>query len=365
MSVYWGVNLSHDGAICQVNESGEIDWFVEEERFSRQKQQEMPMSIVPFLQYDEEINPIQISGLYEHWDRRKIEEEANHFSSLVKKFYNKYRHSKEPIHYDLLYDHHLYHAATGFYNSGFDTAAILVVDGAGNYVNNRHNNIIVDPLLHEVETIYTMQYPNAIYRHHVNVTTSIIPEQFGSLEPFPIGIGMIYSSISDYFGFGTLGAGKLMGISSYGKEDPNIKSFIVDGKLDSSQFYRTRYGVNFIPYDYVKYDGVSIDPQNPKIQNLCNLAYRVQKDFEEYMISLIYQTLETTGEKNIVLTGGCALNCVANYRYLDILPKDVRMFVEPVSTDAGTAIGLAKLHYYHNTKSLEKHPLKTLYLGLE
>lgn len=362
MGVYWGVNLSHDGAICQVSETGEIDWFVEEERFSRQKQQEMPMSIVPYLKYDKEINPIQISGLYEHWDRRKIEEEANHFSSLVKKFYNKYRHGKEPIYYDLLYDHHLYHAAAGFYNSGFDTAAILVVDGAGNYVNNRHHNIIADQLLHEVETIYTMKYPNLIYCHHVNVTTSIIP---GSLEPFPIGIGMVYSSISDYLGFGTLGAGKLMGMSSYGQEDPNIKSFLVDGKLDSNQFYRTRYGLNFTPYDYVKYEGVSSDPKNPKIHNLCNLAYRVQKDFEEYMINLINQTLELTGEKNLVLTGGCALNCVANYRYLDILPKDVRMFVEPVSTDAGTAIGLAKLHYYHNTKSLEKNPLTTLYLGLE
>ena len=50
--------------------------------------------------------------------------------------------------------------------------------------------------------------------------------------------------------------------------------------------------------------------------------------------------------KNIVLTGGCALNCVANYEYLKHLPKDVNLYVEPISSDAGTSIGLAKLLYY-------------------
>jgi len=176
---------------------------------------------------------------------------------------------------------------------------------------------------------------------------------------------MIYSAISDYLGFGSLGSGKVMGMSAYGKEDKNIKSFIVDGKLDSSQFYRTKYGINFIPYDYVNFKGFSVDKNNPKIQNLYNLAYRIQKDFEDYMSNLIMYTLQITGAKNIVLTGGCALNCVANYKYLDILPKGVKLYVEPISTDAGTAIGLAKLQYHQQTQSMDPKPLKTLYLGLE
>ena len=50
--------------------------------------------------------------------------------------------------------------------------------------------------------------------------------------------------------------------------------------------------------------------------------------------------------KNIIITGGCALNCVANYEYLKHLPKDVNLYIEPVSNDAGTAIGLAKYLYY-------------------
>lgn len=357
MSVYWGINLSHDGSICQVNEDGKIDWFVEEERYSRVKQLELPMSPIPFINYKDTINPLQISGLYEYWDKIRSEQNARNIATLVKKFYNKQNYNDQKhITYELFREHHVYHAACGFYNSGFDDAAVLVVDGMGNYVSEEY---------HEVETIYTFQYPCQIKCHHINVTNSFMMSDPSFLNRYPIGIGMMYSSVSDYLGFGTLGAGKLMGMSSYGKEDPNIKSFIVDGKLDSSQFYRTRYGTNFIPYDYVKFDGMSIDPKNPKLQNLCNLAYRVQKDFEDYMINLIKYTLEITKAKNLVLTGGCALNCAANYKYLDILPQGVKLYVEPVSSDAGTAIGLAKIQFYRETQSMKKNPLEHLYLGLE
>jgi len=357
MSVYWGVNLSHDGSICQLNDDGEIDWFVEEERYARDKQLELPLSPIPFLDYSEELYPLQISGLYEIWDKRKMEESARQFSTLVQKFFNRQNCSnKKKVTYDLFLEHHVYHAACGFYNSGFKDAAVLVVDGMGNYINDDY---------HEVESIYKFQYPNKCKCYHVNVTNSFMKSDKHPFDRQPIGIGMIYSAISDYLGFGSLGSGKVMGMSAYGKEDKNIKSFIIDGKLDSSQFYRTKYGINFIPYDYVNFKGFSVDKNNPKIQNLYNLAYRVQKDFEDYMSNLIMYTIQITGARNIVLTGGCALNCVANYKYLDILPKGVKLYVEPISTDAGTAIGLAKLQYHQQTQSMDPKPLKTLYLGLE
>ena len=64
---------------------------------------------------------------------------------------------------------------------------------------------------------------------------------------------MAYSAVSSYLGFGGLGIGKVMGLAPYGKEDPNIKSFILDDgyTVDSNLFYRTRFGANFIPYDYL------------------------------------------------------------------------------------------------------------------
>jgi carbamoyltransferase len=357
MAVYWGVNLSHDGSICQLKENGEIDWFVEEERYSRVKQLELPFSPIPFIDYSKELYSLQISGLYERWDQRTLEETAKHFSTLTQKFYNIQNcDDRKKVTYELFLEHHVYHAACGFYNSGFKESAVLVVDGMGNYINDDY---------HEVETIYTFKYPNKVKCHHVNVTNSFMNCDRHPLDRQPIGIGMIYSAIADYLGFGTLGSGKLMGMSAYGEEDPNIKSFIIDGKLDSTQFYRTKYGVNFIPYDYVIFDQKELTPDNPKIQNLYNLAYRMQKDFEYYMINLILYTLDITKSKNLVLTGGCALNCVANYKYLDILPNDVKLYVEPISTDAGTSIGLSKLLYHQKTQSTHPKPLKTLYLGLE
>ena len=357
MTVYWGVNLTHDGSICQLKENGEIDWFVEEERYSRVKNLELPFSPIPFIDYSNEIYPIQISGLYQYWNKREIEETSKNFSNLVQKFYNRQNcKDQKQISYDLYFEHHNYHAACGFYNSGFEESAVLVVDGMGNYINED---------LHEVESVYTFKYPNKVKIHHVNVTNSFMNSDKHPFDRQPIGIGMIYSAIADYFGFGALGSGKLMGLSAYGNEDHNIKSFIIDGKLDSQQFYRTKYGINFIPYDYVNFGRIPIDTQHPKIQNLYNLAYRVQKDFEDYMINLILYTLKITKSKNLVLTGGCALNCVANYKYLDILPKDVNLYVEPISTDAGTSIGLAKLLYHQKTQSTHPKPLKTLYLGLE
>ena len=57
-----------------------------------------------------------------------------------------------------------------------------------------------------------------------------------------------------------------------------------------------------------------------------------------------------TQSKNLIVTGGCALNCVANYEYLKYLPENVKMYVEPVSTDAGTSIGLAKYLYHTKNK---------------
>ena len=81
------------------------------------------------------------------------------------------------------------------------------------------------------------------------------------------------------------------------------------------------------------------------------------------MINLIKKAIELGDSKNIVLSGGCALNCVANYEYLKHLPEGYKLYVEPISTDAGTAVGMALYNYYDISGSHAINPLKTLYLG--
>jgi carbamoyltransferase len=364
---YLGVNVSHDASVCQVT-NGKIDWFIEEERLSRIKYDEFPFMSLLNSNISENIGKIQISSLYEP---HNIKETISYFKScclLVKKNHsNRYNNEKflRQLEYESYTEHHLFHAACGFYNSGFSRSAVLVVDGMGNplSVSEQYED------LHEVESIYSCSYPNCFYLKKSNVT----PTYIVGTEKYDLtfGIGMVYNALSNYFGFGDFGSGKLMGLSPYGVEDKNIKPFLnQNGSLDTSLFYRTRYGIKLIPYEYIKYPSEiknfnDLDKDSKESKIFCNLAYRVQKDFETYMINLIKETLEITQETNIVLTGGCALNCVANYKYLNYLPKGVKLYVEPISTDAGVSVGLSKLDYYNETKSTSKHPLKTLYLGME
>ena len=82
------------------------------------------------------------------------------------------------------------------------------------------------------------------------------------------------------------------------------------------------------------------------MQSRRDLSYAVQKESQKQCLDLIYKAVEMSGCKNVVFSGGYGLNCVANYEYLKHLPKDVKLYIEPVSSDAGTSIGLAKYMYY-------------------
>ena len=77
-------------------------------------------------------------------------------------------------------------------------------------------------------------------------------------------------------------------------------------------------------------------------------ATRVQKEWEDRSVKLVEKALATTKQKNVVLTGGCFLNCVVNYKLTKAFP-DVKFYAEPVSHDGGTAIGAAYL-VHHNPK---------------
>ena len=323
-------NCSHDAAVCYLKD-GKIEWMVEEERVSRKKHDYRPyIALIDSVRKIDDIDLALHTTLHHTDDPELADNVLNFTCDLIQKIKDK------PNFMDCSAEHHLHHAALGFYNSGFEDAAVLVVDGAGAYVDGGG---------HEVETIYKASYPHTFDKVHQRA----VPWYKGStLTDYTIGIGFVYAGISEYLGFGTLECGKLMGLSSYGKEDPNIKSFLVDGEIDESMWDRDPCGVKFKPYG-------DLDP--------ANLAWRCQKDFETYMIALIKKALKVSN--NLVLSGGCALNCIANYEYLKHLPEGAKLYVEPVSTDAGTSVGLAMYGWRQLTKSTEIYPLKNLYWGLE
>ena len=94
-----------------------------------------------------------------------------------------------------------------------------------------------------------------------------------------------------------------------------------------------------------------------------DFAFTLQKQTQEHVAQHILYQIEQTGCKNVCLSGGFFLNCVANYYYLSVLPSDVNLYIEPVSSDAGTSIGAAKLVHHEITGDMTKRPLQNLYLG--
>ena len=307
-----GINMTHDASFCHCVD-GKIDLFIEEERLSRKKHDHTPLRTI--IEYFENSHA-GVTGL--EYDDVGLPELSAYIELALKK--------KSNVVVDLYKEHHLLHAMCGFYNSEFEEADVVVVDGLGNFVDEEN---------HECATRWHVKKPT-----QVKLLERQVSSKFGIKtdrhDYWSMGVGMAYASISDYLGFGQTESGKVMGLAPYGKEDPNIKPFVIDGRVNSKLFYRTRYGANFIPYDYLP------EKVDVRDQRFMNLAYRLQKDFEKWMTDFILKC----ESKNIVLTGGCALNCVANYEYLKHLPKDVKLYIEPVSSDAGTSIGLAKYMYY-------------------
>ena len=313
-----GLNVTHDASLCHCVD-GEIKLFIEEERLSRKKHDSIPIkAIFEYLEKDK----VGITGLeYSDYD---LKDTAAFIDVAIRK-------TVKDVEFNIYKEHHFLHALCGFYNSEFEEADVVVVDGMGNYIDDDY---------HECASRWHISKPDVVHLIEKQGTVRFDCKRLQKKDmhgTFPMGIGMAYAAISSYLGFGPLGSGKVMGLAPYGKEDSNIKPFVLDnGLVNSKLFYRTQYGANFIPYDYLPEDQ-HVD--NQRIRNLC---YRLQKDFERWMTEFILRC----DYKNIVLTGGCALNCVANYEYLKYLPKGVKLYIEPVSGDAGTAIGLAKYMHY-------------------
>ena len=93
-----------------------------------------------------------------------------------------------------------------------------------------------------------------------------------------------------------------------------------------------------------------------------DIAYAVQTETETHVFNLIKEYSEKYNCKNIVISGGYALNCVANYKYLDL---GINLYVEPIAHDGGTAIGAAKMLWYELTNSSKKFSQENLYYGFE
>lgn len=280
-------------------------------------------------------------------------------SRLNKDFYN-----KDYNFYDLWAHHHKLHAACAFYNSGFDQALCIIKDGMGSdyYINDQR--FLQGSYGRESSTTFIANYPanfvqldkvvsvpfeaNVIVDDNVKITNAISE-------------ALAFQKTSKQFGFHELDAGKVMGMSSYGRNDDRNPAIIKQGFVNTELFKPKQNDLRTVEVN------TKLAPHliNADFQTQADFAYSLQTQTQNEIKSYILKMVKLTGCKNVCLSGGYFLNCVANYEFLNELPPDIKIYVEPISSDAGTSIGAAKLIWHEKTKDTTKRPQKSLYYGLE
>jgi carbamoyltransferase len=215
--------------------------------------------------------------------------------------------------------HHHSHAASAFYPSPFEDAAVLVMDGVGEWATTT-----------------------------VGVGSDTRLELLREIR-FPHSLGLLYSAFTTYLGFKVNdGEYKVMGLAPYGEPTfvDEIREHLIDVKEDGS------FALDMQHFDYCtgltmtneRFDRVfgapPRDPAEPLTQRHMDLARSVQAVTEDVILRMCRTLHEETGQTNLCLAGGVALNCVANGRIQREGPFE-RIWVQPAAGDAGGALGVA------------------------
>ena len=248
----------------------------------------------------------------------------------------------------LFSEHHLSHAASAYYPSPFESAAVLTLDGVGEWT-----------------------------------TTSLAIGRGRDLKVvkeihFPHSLGLLYSAFTYYTGFKVnSGEYKVMGLAPYGEPvyadliREKLITVAEDGsfQLDMSYFdYATGLTMTNKKFDTL-FGGPPRTSETELTQREMDLAASVQQVTEDIVIKLAKGIAKETGEKNLCLAGGVALNCVANGMLLREKIFD-NIWIQPAAGDAGGALGaaLSTWYLYHNKErrvSAERDAMKGAYLGPE
>jgi len=224
----------------------------------------------------------------------------------------------------LFSEHHLSHAASAFFPSPFSRAAILTMDGVGEWATSsfalgKENKIEIHKEIH-----------------------------------FPHSIGLLYSAFTYYIGFKVnSGEYKLMGLAPYGEPRyaQRILDHLIDLKTDGSfrldlSYFNYCTGLTMTSSRFHDLFGAPPRPAESQLtQKHMDVAASIQKVTEEVVLRLSRSLIKETGEKNLCLAGGVALNCVANGKILREGFQD-NLWIQPASGDAGGALGAALAAYH-------------------
>lgn len=365
----------HDAAACLIRD-GEIVAAAQEERFTRKKHDSsFPVNAIAYCLAEAQIDSAQVDHVV-FYDKpflkfhRLIETYLAYaprgFESFVQaipawlkdKLFQRRTIAKALIamwgrgrdwEQRLLFsEHHLSHAASAFFPSPFEHAAVLTMDGVGEW------------------TTTSLAIGNG---STLNVTKEI---------HFPHSLGLLYSAMTYYTGFKVnSGEYKVMGLAPYGqpKYVKLIKDHLIDIKEDGSfaldmSYFNYCTGLTMTNEKFDRLFGGPPRAQEAELtQREMDLAASIQVVTEDVVIKLAQNIAQTTGEKNLCLAGGVALNCVANGK---LLRENIfeNIWIQPAAGDAGGALGAALAAYHLMLKGPRqvtpgRDAMKGSYLGPE
>jgi len=363
----------HDSAACLLKD-GEIVAAAQEERFTRIKHDDaFPQNAVRYCLAEAGISPSQIDHVtfYEK-PFLKFERLVETYLAFAPRGFKSFAASMPLWVKDKLFqkkilcealaeiltseicwrdrllfsEHHLSHAASAFFPSPFEEAAILTMDGVGEWATSslaigRGASVSVEKELH-----------------------------------FPHSLGLLYSAFTSYAGFKVnSGEYKLMGLAPYG--EPRfaelIKSTLVDIKDDGSFRLNMKYfsyctGMTMTNrHFHTLFGGPPSKAESEPSQRDMDIAASIQSVTEEIVLKICTEIARETGQKNLCLAGGVALNCVANGKLREAGLFE-NIWVQPAAGDAGGALGAALVcHHMHlqnpRAVTLGQDSMSGAYLG--
>jgi carbamoyltransferase len=355
-----GINYSqmHDSSACIARDE-EILFAVAEERLSRVKHDARfpAMAIRACFEFTG-IRPDELDFVCQGWsaprtgflhdmrcyatgkqpvDSRALLNSTRHFLSMwhqkggENRFIQLFGRTKAKFRF---VDHHLAHAISTYAFSGFDDAAVLVLDGRGAWE--------ATSLWHgkdgRLEQVWTIPWPNSL--------------------------GLFYAMFTQYLGFQPYSdEWKVMGLAPYGEPEMNLREFLIPDDNPYRVDARLLIGKDSTPTAAIERRlGPKRFPESDIDRRHKNLAFAVQDSCEQAMLTLARAAVEKTHCRNLCLAGGVALNSKANGKILATGAVD-KLFVQPASGDDGVCLGAALAPYLDGGGKLRVRKMRHAYLG--
>lgn len=374
-----GLSFDYHDAAAALLQNGEVIAAAQEERFTRRKNDaSMPVQAMAFCLQHAGISADQLAAVvfYEKpllkferilkssWDRWP--ESRNYLTAAFQGWIAKGKfdpigriaeHLRIPRHRVHLVQHHQAHAGSAFYCSPFEQAAVITLDGVGEY-----------------ETL------SIAYGEGTRITRL-------ASQRLPHSLGLLYSAFTAYLGFKVNeDEYKVMGMAGFGQpqqadamrewlrlredgtfvlRDLELFNFTCPENLPYTPKLVERFGPPRSAESPFRTQPVTDSPEEHRLVESCryyaDLAASLQRVAEDTMLHVVKTAMARTGCRDVCMAGGVALNSLANGRIKREL--GCRLFVQPAAGDAGGALGAALTHYYQRQPERRLTPLRNPYLG--